>query len=91
MGTAGSNMAGWRGHLRVYAGFPVLLVGLILAIPGVPGPGTPMIIFGLVLLSARFPWAKRLLVWGKRKWSQVRLGQKNGPALALKKVEEAAR
>jgi hypothetical protein len=56
----------------VYAGFLVLLVGLILVIPGVPGPGIPLILFGLVLLSARFTWATRVLEWAKRKWSQVR-------------------
>jgi len=56
----------------VYAGFPLLVIGLILAIPGVPGPGIPLILFGLVLLSARFAWAKRVLEWAKRKWSQVR-------------------
>jgi len=72
MCAAGKGVAGWRGHLRVYAGFPLLVIGLILAIPGVPGPGIPLILFGLVLLSARFAWAKRVLEWAKRKWSQVR-------------------
>jgi len=71
MCAARKGVAGWRGHLRVYAGFPLLLIGLILAIPGVPGPGIPLILFGLVLLSARFAWAKRVLEWAKRKWSQV--------------------
>ena len=45
-----------------------LLMGLILAIPGVPGPGIPLILLGLVVLSPRFEWAKRMLKWGKRKW-----------------------
>jgi len=63
---------GWRGYFRVAVGFLVLIVGLILAIPGVPGPGIPLIVFGLILLSARYAWAKRMLDWGMRKWSQFR-------------------
>ena len=69
---AASGPAGWRGYLRVAIGFLALMVGLILAIPGVPGPGIPLILFGLVLLSARFAWARRTLDWGKRKWSRFR-------------------
>jgi hypothetical protein len=69
---AASEQTGWRGYLRIGGGFLALCIGLILAIPGVPGPGIPLILFGLVLLSARFAWAKRTLDWGKRKWSQVR-------------------
>jgi hypothetical protein len=71
---ARNGAAGWRGHLRVCAGFLVLLVGLLLALPGVPGPGIPLMLFGLVLLSARFAWAKRMLDWVKRKWSHFRPG-----------------
>lgn len=68
---AANGVTGWRGHLRICAGFLVLILGLILAIPGVPGPGIPLILLGLVLLSARFAWAKRMLDWAKRKWRQV--------------------
>jgi len=42
---------------RITAGFVVLLVGLILAIPGVPGPGFPFIILGLSILAVDFVWA----------------------------------
>jgi len=65
---AGNGLAGWRGHLRICGGFLALLMGLILAIPGVPGPGIPLILLGLVVLSPRFEWAKRMLEWGKWKW-----------------------
>jgi hypothetical protein len=60
--------------VRVCGGFLLLLAGLILAIPGIPGPGIPLILFGLFLLSARFAWAKRMLEWGKRKWGHFRQG-----------------
>ena len=39
-------------HITV--GFVVLLVGLILTIPGVLGPGFPFIILGLIILAVDF-------------------------------------
>jgi hypothetical protein len=61
-----------RKHLRICVGFLALLAGFILALPLVPGPGIPLILVGLVLLSDHFPWAKRVLDWAKRKWRQMR-------------------
>jgi hypothetical protein len=61
-----------RKAVRVGAGFFLLFVGLILAIPGVPGPGIAVMIVGLVLLAEHYHWARRLLVWAKRKGEQVR-------------------
>jgi hypothetical protein len=58
-------------HLRIFLGFAALLVGIVLALPLVPGPGIPFILLGLVLLSSHFTWAKRLLDWAKRKWQSV--------------------
>ena len=58
-------------HLRIFLGFAALLVGIVLALPLVPGPGIPFILLGLVLLSDHFTWAKRLLDWAKRKWQSV--------------------
>ena len=46
--------------VRIVAGFAVLLVGLILILPGVPGPGVPFIILGLSILAVDFGWAHRL-------------------------------
>ena len=45
---------------RIIAGFTTLLFGLILAIPGVPGPGFVFIIVGLSILAVDFAWAHRL-------------------------------
>jgi hypothetical protein len=61
-----------RKHLRICVGFLALAAGLILALPLVPGPGIPLILVGLVLLSDHFPWAKRVLDWANRKWRQMR-------------------
>jgi hypothetical protein len=58
---------------KIVGGFVTLLAGLVLAIPGVPGPGIPLIVAGLLLLSDHFVWARRSLVWLKR--TAVRLKQ----------------
>jgi hypothetical protein len=58
-------------HLRLFAGLVFLFVGVILALPLVPGPGIPLILLGLVLLSDHFVWAKRTLDWAKRKWDRA--------------------
>lgn len=57
--------------LRVLVGFVVLIVGGVLALPGVPGPGIPIILLGLWVLSDHFVWARRALDWVKRKIASV--------------------
>lgn len=53
--------------LRLLAGFVLLIVGGVLAIPGIPGPGIPIVLLGLFLLSDRYAWAGKVLAWiGKR-------------------------
>ena len=65
-------MAVMRKQLRICGGFLALLAGLILALPFVPGPGIPLVLVGLLLISDEFPWAKRSLAWAKRKWLDLR-------------------
>ena len=60
------------GPLKIAAGFALLIIGVILSIPGIPGPGIVVIVFGLLLLSERFPSARRLLVWGRAKLERLR-------------------
>jgi hypothetical protein len=60
-----------RKGLKLLLGMVLLLVGFILALPLVPGPGIPLILLGLVLLSDRFTWARRALEWIKRKWNRA--------------------
>ncbi len=45
---------------RVVVGLALLLVGLVLALPGVPGPGLLIVFGGLGVLSTEFEWARRL-------------------------------
>jgi uncharacterized protein (TIGR02611 family) len=60
-----------RKGLRIVCGFFLLVAGLIMAIPGVPGPGIAVMILGLIILSDHFAWARRLLDWVKRKAASV--------------------
>lgn len=45
---------------RITGGIVVLIFGLILMIPGVPGPGFPFVFLGLSILAVDFVWAHRL-------------------------------
>lgn len=42
-------------------GFLVVLVGIVLSLPLVPGPGVLVIAVGLMILALEFAWAERLL------------------------------
>jgi hypothetical protein len=57
----------FRSRVRVVCGLALLVSGLILAIPGVPGPGIPTMIVGLIILSDHFAWARRALDWLRTK------------------------
>lgn len=61
-----------RKYFRISVGFLLVAAGLILSIPGVPGPGIVIVILGLVLLAEHFHWARRALDWAKRKAEAVR-------------------
>jgi hypothetical protein len=58
--------------MRMIGAFALLVVGGVLAIPGVPGPGIPIILLGLLLLSDHFAWARKALVWLREKAAGVR-------------------
>ena len=50
----------------------VFLVGSALLIAGaamlvLPGPGIAVMLLGLVVLSAEFQWAKRILAWARER------------------------
>jgi uncharacterized protein (TIGR02611 family) len=57
-------------------GTMVILVGIVLSGPGVPGPGFVVIVFGLAILATEFEWAERLLkrarAWLERSRDRVR-------------------
>jgi len=44
---------------RIIAGGVLVAVGLVLSLPGVPGPGIAVIVLGLSVLSADFEFARR--------------------------------
>ena len=45
---------------RIAVGVGLLLVGAILALPLVPGPGLLVMFGGLTVLGGEFEWARRL-------------------------------
>jgi uncharacterized protein (TIGR02611 family) len=49
---------------RVVVGLVLLVVGIVLSLPLVPGPGVLLVIVGLSFLSHEFEWARRLRDWG---------------------------
>jgi uncharacterized protein (TIGR02611 family) len=54
----------------VVLGVLIVVAGIGLSAPGVPGPGIAVIIIGLGFLALEFDWAERLLeraiIWGDR-------------------------
>ncbi|MEK7407432.1 MAG: PGPGW domain-containing protein [Acidobacteriota bacterium] len=61
-----------RRIFRIASGFLLILVGLLLSLPGVPGPGFVLVFLGLVLLSQHFDWARRARDWARQKAAQVK-------------------
>ena len=56
---------------RLASGFGLLIVGAVLALPGVPGPGIPLILLGLWILSGHFVWARKTLDWARQKFARA--------------------
>ncbi|HEY3296580.1 MAG TPA: PGPGW domain-containing protein [bacterium] len=50
-----------RRWARIVMGFTVILIGLVLSIPGIPGPGILIIVGGLAILATEYVWARRYL------------------------------
>jgi len=48
---------------RILAGVLLVLIGVVLAVPGVPGPGLLVIFAGLGVLGGEFESARRLREW----------------------------
>lgn len=61
-----------RRIVRITVGFGMLIAGLILSLPGIPGPGLLIALGGLVILSEHFHWARRAVSWLKRRAAQAR-------------------
>ncbi len=66
--------------IMIVFGFTLLLIGTLLAIPGVPGPGILVIWAGLAILAVEFIWARKLLKKFKDQGVRLKdliMGQKN--------------
>jgi uncharacterized protein (TIGR02611 family) len=55
----------------------VFVVGMALLVAGaamlvLPGPGIAAILLGLVVLSAEFRWAQRVLAWAKERFGDLK-------------------
>ena len=54
----------------VLFGVLIVLAGIVMSAPGVPGPGIVTIIVGLGFLALEFDWAERwlerVIIWGDR-------------------------
>jgi len=64
---------------RIVLGAVLLLIGLVLALPGVPGPGVVVIFLGLTLLSHEFHWARRLRDWMRAAYDRATTRSPDGP------------
>jgi hypothetical protein len=56
---------------RIAAGLVLLLVGAILSLPLVPGPGVVLVVLGLGVLSQDFEWARRLRDWAHTQFARL--------------------
>ena len=56
----------WR-LCRIGAGFLLLLVGLFLSLPGIPGPGIVLVVLSFGILGRDFKWAERWHTFRKQK------------------------
>jgi uncharacterized protein (TIGR02611 family) len=55
----------------------VFIVGTALLLAGaamlvLPGPGIAVLFLGLVVLSAEFQWAQRILAWAKERFTSLK-------------------
>ncbi len=66
----------WR-LCRIVCGSVLLVLGLFLSIPGVPGPGIVLIILSFGILSRDFPWAEKIHTRLKQRWHMILNRRKN--------------
>jgi hypothetical protein len=66
----------WR-LLRIIFGFALLIAGLALSLPGIPGPGIVLVVLALGILSRDFHWAERIRLYLHDKWHALRNRQRN--------------
>jgi hypothetical protein len=75
----------WR-LARMTLGVVLLIAGIVLSLPGIPGPGSVLVVLSLGILSADFVWAKKLhgrltYLWHetlKKRRNKAERGTQNG-------------
>jgi len=60
----------WR-LCRITCGFVLLVAGVLLSLPGIPGPGVVLIVVSFGILSRDFHWAGKVNAYLKQKWHDV--------------------
>ncbi len=61
---------------RIVVGVMLMALGVILALPLVPGPGLLLVAIGLGLLSQEFAWARKLRSWAYANFDRL-AGRRN--------------
>jgi uncharacterized protein (TIGR02611 family) len=57
---------------RIVVGLLLLVIGIVLSLPLVPGPGLVVVAVGVGLLSHEFEWARRLRNWAHAEFERLR-------------------
>ncbi len=55
---------------KKYVAIPLIIIGAILSLPLVPGPGLAIAFLGVLLLFPR--QGEKMLTWMKKRWNQWR-------------------
>jgi uncharacterized protein (TIGR02611 family) len=61
-----------RRVVLIVVGFTLLLAGIVMSVPLVPGPGLVLVIAALAILAVEFVWARQLLARVKEQGSRLR-------------------
>jgi uncharacterized protein (TIGR02611 family) len=56
---------------RIVVGSVLMLLGAVLSLPLVPGPGLLLVVIGLGFLSHEFEWARRLRNWAHTEFERI--------------------
>jgi hypothetical protein len=56
---------------RWIGGILLILVGLVLSVPGIPGPGILVMLAGVLVLLPESPWLRKKYVRLKRRYPRV--------------------
>lgn len=64
--------------ILIVVGFTLLVAGLVMSVPLVPGPGLLVVVGALAILAMEFVWARRLLERVKAQAARWRESLKRG-------------